>query len=159
MITPVQAEAQSPPALWNPNSAALWSLLFSPAFGAFLHGRNAEALGRTEEAKANRIFFLGTLGFVGLATLVGIFVPGIPDSVWIALSRGGGIGLLLGWYLGVGGKQIRYVKETWHDGYPRRPWTKPLLVAVGCLVAYFIAIVVLLVAADALLGVRSQNRA
>ena len=32
------------PALWNPNAAASWSLLFSPAFGAFLHMKNWQAL-------------------------------------------------------------------------------------------------------------------
>jgi hypothetical protein len=131
--------------------------VFSPAFGSFLHARNAEALGRTEEAKANRVFFRGTLAFVALATVVGIFVPGISDSVWNALSRGGGIGLLIGWYSVVGSKQIRFVKETWQGHYPRRPWRKPLLVAVGCLVAYFIALVLLLVAADALHGVQAQH--
>ena len=91
--------------------------------------------------------------------MVGIFVPEIPDLAWNALTRGGGIGLLLGWYLFAGRDQIRYVKETWQDRYPRRPWTKPLLVAVGCLVAYFIAIVLLSVAADVLLGVHTQNQA
>src|SRR5450755_4392625 len=107
-----QVDAAPPPALWNPKAAALWSLVFSPAFGSFLHARNAEALGRTEEAKANRVFFRGTLAFVALATVVGIFVPGISDSVWNALSRGGGIGLLIGWYSVVGSKQIRFVNET-----------------------------------------------
>jgi hypothetical protein len=42
-----------PPALWNPKAAAYWSLLFSPAFGAFVHARNADAMGRVDEAKAN----------------------------------------------------------------------------------------------------------
>jgi hypothetical protein len=152
MTAPVHVDAPPPPPLWNPNAAALWSLLFSPAFGAFLHARNAEALGRTEEAKANRFFFRGTLAFVGLVTLVGVLVPRLPDSVWTALSRGGGIGVLVGWYLSVGSKQIRYVKETWHDAYPRRPWTRPLLVAVACFFAYFIAIVLLILVADAILG-------
>ena len=29
------------PPLWNPNAAGFWSLLFSPAFGAFLHAAAA----------------------------------------------------------------------------------------------------------------------
>ena len=34
------ATGDAAPALWNPNAAANWSLLFSPAFGAWLHMKN-----------------------------------------------------------------------------------------------------------------------
>jgi hypothetical protein len=57
MARPTPPPTGRPPALWNPKPAAYWSLLFSPAFGAFLHARNADAMGRVDEAKANRMWF------------------------------------------------------------------------------------------------------
>lgn len=76
---------------------------------------------------------LGYLGFV----LVSIFIPVLPD----ALFRGAAIGLLLGWYLSLGKKQIQYVKDTWQGGYQRKPWAKPLLVAFACLMVHLILII------------------
>jgi hypothetical protein len=67
-----------PPALWNPKAAAYWSLLLSPAFGAFLHARNADAMGRMDEAKANRRWFYVLIAYLGLA-FVTIFIP-IPGT-------------------------------------------------------------------------------
>jgi|SRR5580658_3769343 hypothetical protein len=110
-----------PPALWNPGAAAWWSLLFSPAFGAFLHARNADAMGRVEEAKTNRVWFYVWIAYF-VVTLTPIHVPhGIAG------------GLLLVWYFTLGTNQVAYVKETWRDGYERRPWKTPLLTAFCCL--------------------------
>jgi len=117
-----------PPALWNPKAAAYWSLLFSPAFGAFLHARNADAMGRVDEAKANRVWFYVLIAYLGLA-FVTIFIP-IPQELFTLAS----IGLLFGWYLSLGKKQVTYVKETWRDGYERKPWKEPLLIAFGFLI-------------------------
>jgi hypothetical protein len=148
MTTPA-TPSDAPPALWNPNAAACWSLLFSPAFGAFLHARNADCLGRTEEAKANRVCFYIAIAFLVFAR-VSVFIPAIPDVIF----GSAGIGLLMGWYLSLGRKQVRYVKDNWQDGYQRKPWTKPLLIAFGCLVGFFIALFVLVVVAESLFGLR-----
>src|ERR1700704_4744453 len=78
-----------PPTLWNPNAAACWSLLFSPAFGALLHARNADVLGRTDEAKANRVWFWISIGYFA-AAFVTTFIPAIPDGIF----RFSAIGLL-----------------------------------------------------------------
>ena len=37
--------------LWNPNAAAIWSLFFTPIFGAWIHARNWKALNRQKEAR------------------------------------------------------------------------------------------------------------
>lgn len=132
-----------PPALWNPKAAAYWSLLFSPAFGAFLHARNADAMGRVDEAKANRMWFYVLIAYLVLASVT-IFIP-IPQGLLTLIS----IGLLFGWYLSLGKKQVMYVKNTWRDGYERKPWKEPLLVAFGCLIGTFIVFVV---AEDLVLG-------
>lgn len=132
------APSETAPALWNPNAAALWSLLFSPAFGAFVHARNADALGRVEEAGANRAWFYVSLGYLAFV-LVSIFIPAIPD--W--LFRGAAVGILLGWYLRLGKKQIRHVKENCQHGYQRKSWGKPLGVAFGCFAAFLVTIAIL----------------
>jgi len=138
-----------PPSLWNPNAAACWCLIFTPAFGAFLHARNAERLGRIEEAKANRVWFYASLAYFGVV-VVSMFIPTIPDSVF----RAAGIGILLGWYLSLGKKQIQYVKETYQGNYQRRPWTKPLLIAFGCMAGFFVAMVILAVISDFISGAK-----
>ena len=73
--------ASQSPALWNPNAAACWSLLFSPAFGAYLHARNAEALGRAEEAKANRVWFYLSIAYLAVAFVTN-FIPAIPEGLF-----------------------------------------------------------------------------
>jgi hypothetical protein len=144
MTTTIPPEPSNPsPALWNPNAAACWSLLFSPAFGAFLHARNAESLGHTDMAKANRIWFYVSLAYLGFV-VISIFIPTIPD----ALFKGASIGLLMGWYVSIGKKQISYVNETWQSGYQRKSWTKPLLGAFGCLIGFMLLIVIFSVVAE-----------
>jgi hypothetical protein len=135
--------SDSPPYLWNPNAAACWSLLFSPAFGAFIHARNAETLGQTEDAKANKLYFYISLAYLGVV-LISIFIPTIPDSIF----RGAAIGLLIGWYFSLGKKQIKYVKETFQGSYQRKSWTKPLLIACGCFILYFVTVFILVIVAD-----------
>jgi hypothetical protein len=128
--TPPPPTTSKPPALWNPSAAAGWSLLFSTAFGAFLHARNADAMGRPDEAKANRAWFYVTIAYCGLSLL--------PIPLPRVLFELAPIGLLLGWYFTLAAKQIRYVKETWQDRYVRKPWTKPLIIAFCCLIGTFI---------------------
>jgi hypothetical protein len=136
------APTNRPPALWNPSAAAGWSLLFTPAFGAFLHARNADAMGRRGEAKANRVWFYVMIAYFGFTLIPISFIP----ELFFKLAP---IGLLLGWYFGLGRDQIRYVMQTWQDGYERKPRTKPLVIALCCLVC---TIIVLTIAAKLLLG-------
>jgi len=146
MTAPTPSDTR--PALWNPNAAACWSLLFTPAFGAYLHARNADSLGRSDEAKANRVFFYVSLIYSGFV-LLSVFIAAIPESIY----RGAAIGLLVGWYFALGKKQIQHVKETWPTGYDRKPWVKPLFIAFGCLVGYLVVIVVLGVIAESFFGI------
>ena len=74
-------------------------------------------------------------------------IPFIPEFFFELAP----IGLLLGWYFWPGKDQIKYVNETWGYGYERKPWTKPLITALCCLVGTF---VVLTVPARLLLGLR-----
>jgi hypothetical protein len=113
-----------PPALWNPYAAARWSLIFSGAFGAFLHAQNADAMGRVEEAKANRVWcylWIAYFCFVMVTSSILVVPKGLLPLVSLGLSSG--------WYFSLGRKQATYVKETLRDGYERRPWVEPLLIA------------------------------
>jgi hypothetical protein len=117
------------PALWNPSAAAWWSGLFSPAFGAFLHARNADAMGRVKEAKANRVWFYLWIVYLGVA-----LTP-------IPIPTGTSIALLLVWYFNLGRDQVVYVKGKWGNGYQRKSWTTPLLIASSCLLGAIAVIV------------------
>jgi hypothetical protein len=129
---------EPPPALWNPNAAACWSLLFSPAFGAFLYARNADTLGRADEARAHRIWFYVSLVFDGLV-LLSVLLPSILGYLFDLA----GLVLLFAWYGSLGKKQMRYVKDTWQDRYQRKSWTTPLLIGFAGLAAYFLTAFIL----------------
>jgi hypothetical protein len=146
VTTPIPSDSR--PALWNPNAAACWSLIFTPAFGAYLHALNADRLGRADEAKANRVWFNVSLGYLGI-TLISVFIPGIPDAIFNFAS----IGILLGWYFALGKKQVQHVKETWHDDYERKPWKQPLLIAFGCLFGLLVIAFILIIIAELFFGI------
>ena len=86
------------PALWNPNAAACWSLLFSPIFGAALHMFNARAMGDTELEKLNKGFIWGTLAALVIAILLAIFSGVKVNFV--------GPAVLIAWYGVAGRKQV-----------------------------------------------------
>jgi hypothetical protein len=126
----VQAEAA--PALWNPGAAASWSLLFSPAFGAFLHMKNWEALGEPDKAAAARKWAV-----IYIVTIVGLSVASafLPSNKAIpGIVRLCGFVLLLGWYFVSGKPQLEFVKSRYGKQYPRKGWAQPLLIAVGVMI-------------------------
>ena len=123
------------PALWNPNAAACWSLLFSPIFGAALHMFNACAMGDAELEKLNKGFMWGTLAILVIAILLAIFAGINTNFV--------GIAALGAWYGAVGRKQVALVKERYGSNYPRRSWGKPILFGVLGIVALYVCIFIL----------------
>lgn len=127
---------QEAPALWNPNAAACWSLLFSPIFGAALHMFNARAMGDAELEKLNKGFMWGTLAVLVIAILLAIF-SGIKANFV-------GIAVLGAWYGVVGRKQVTIVEERYGSNYPRRSWGKPILFGVLGIIALYVCIFMLL---------------
>ena len=88
------------PPLWNPNAAALWSLLFSPVFGAWLQMRNWQALGDSQKAQQSWYWCLASL-----LLIVGLVIASIllPETHPVQkFSNRSGIILLLAWYLANG---------------------------------------------------------
>lgn len=91
------------PALWNPNAAALWSLLFLPVFGATLHMLNARAMGDKDQIRQSKWALIVLLVIFLLLPLVTLFFNPKNNTF--------GLILLLGWYFAIGRKQVEAVKQ------------------------------------------------
>ena len=109
--------------LWNPNVAANWSLLLSPAFGAWIHAKNWQELNQPDKAKKSIIWAIAGC----IIVIICSFLP-----------KGGGllpVIFILSWYFSSGKKQMKFFEE--HSiNYTKKSWTKPLLVAIGILFLY-----------------------
>jgi transglutaminase-like putative cysteine protease len=87
------AAAGDAPNIWDPNSAAALSLLFSTAFGAFLVARNWTELGEPKRARQSYL-----IAFIELAmSLVQVGMQ--PDQEGVYYDLAASIALLIGWYL------------------------------------------------------------
>jgi len=140
VVADIETRADSP-LLWNPNAAANWSLLFSPAFGAFLHMKNWEALGEPAKAAAAKAWAIAAVSILIALPLLVVLAPGM--RVLQSLSSLLGIVLLISWYASSGRPQVRYVKERFGNSYPRRGWSAPLLIALAASFGYFIIVGIL----------------
>lgn len=121
------------PYLWNPNAAALWSLLFTPIFGAWLHMRNWQELGDKTMARKNLMWIIA-YPIAALALPIGLLLMGIDiPNIWGWL-------LLLVWYLTLGKTQIQLVKEEFGGDYERRSWWLPLLLGIVFTIVFGLAI-------------------
>jgi len=129
--------------LWNPNAAAIWGLLLSSAFGAYLHAANWRALGKPERAATNMWWLAGTVAFA-IFNLITLFLP--ESKVLDSAFRYGGIGLLVGWYSTEGRSQIRYVKDVLGNSYDKKRWGVPLLAGFAGVGKYLAVIVFIAVA-------------
>ena len=122
------------PALWNPKAAAGWSLVFSPIFGAVLQMKNWQALGELERAASARSWAIGSGVYLILLSIVSL---ALPDSKALdALSKVAALVLLITWYYANGKAQQSHVIAKFGRSYPRRGWTKPLLLALLVYMAY-----------------------
>jgi hypothetical protein len=129
-----------PPALWNPNAAANWCLLLSPAFGAYLHMRNWQALGDADKARVNFYWVVGVIVVLFGTVVASMLVP--ESKVLDASTRLLGLGMLVGWYVSSAKVQAKFVKDRFGTDYPRRGWAVPILVTLGCFVALVLALAV-----------------
>jgi hypothetical protein len=122
------------PQLWNPRAAAWWSLMFSPAFGAYLLMLNWQNLGKPEKAAEARTWFQTVCGFFALNLIVEVFCAAhgtenpIPNSIGLALTAT--------WYVLSARPQEKYVDELQHGDYVRKAWPKPLSIALAVTLVY-----------------------
>jgi hypothetical protein len=145
METNLQQPDNQPPALWNPNAAAAWAVLFTPAFGAYLHASNWRTLGKPERAAANMIWVWGTLALMAVA-LGTLF---LPDSEFVdAATRYAGLGAFVGWYTVEARVQAKYVKELLPRGYAKKRWGAALALGFAFVAGYLVVGVMVLVALE-----------
>lgn len=147
----VNTQALAAPPLWNPIAAARWSLLLSPAFGAYLHMKNWQAMGETQRAETARQWFIGILIATAVLALVGAL---LPDSKPLDVaSRAVGIGLLIGWYYGSGKGQVIVVAARYGKTYPRKGWSKALVLGLLAAIAFLGALVAISIAIGSVLHI------
>jgi predicted membrane channel-forming protein YqfA (hemolysin III family) len=115
-------------ALWNPSVAACWSIIFTPAFGAFLLMRNWEALGDERQARQARVWFCFGLGLLGVRLFTAALNARLHnESNFIHWA---GLIYLFGWWLFEAMPQARLVHAKYGPDYPRQGWDGALLLAV-----------------------------
>lgn len=122
------------PALWNPNAAGCWSILFSPAFGAYLHMRNWQALGESQRAETTKKWFYAALVMLGVYIVLAVITANNKSADGFLNVIG--FVFLLTWYFSDGNKQAPYVKARFGAVYLRRGWGKPILIGLGCVIVY-----------------------
>lgn len=135
-VSDVPAEVASRPALWNPWSAVLWSILFSPAFGAFLHMKNWQALGQPAKAQTQKNWFIGVLAALIVLTMASVLVP--ESKVLDLLSKIGSLAMLLSWYYSSAKAQRALVLARFGQDYPRKGWLKPILAVLGVFIGLMV---------------------
>lgn len=122
------ARAASSQALWNPHTAAGWSVLLTPAFGAFIVMCNWAAIGDAHQARLARRWCLGALAVLALNTIVDAFKRrmNIETSCvdWSTLA------FALAWYAGPVRAQGRLLRARFGAGYRRARWDAALKLAL-----------------------------
>lgn len=124
-----QAGFPQPPKLWNPNAACLWSLIFTPIFGALVHSKNWRSVGEPSRARTSMLW--------AWATVLYILITSVLDA-----PRFSGVVFLLAWYLSSGSSQIRFVAQNYGTEYEKKSWVLPLMIAIvgyGTLIALSVA--------------------
>ena len=151
-----EADPVEIPEIWNPNAAACWSILFTPAFGSYLHARNWKSLGDTRRAAANARWMLASVTLDCLK----IVLAAMPDSRLAAgdidLITAFQLLLLLAWYYSEGKAQIEFVRKNYGEGYSRRRWAKPMWVSI---IAYVIVVATIVVVKAAVLPPSTEEAA
>lgn len=133
------AEATLGQPIWNPNAAASWSIIFTPAFGALLHMLNWQAMGESDRAASQRAWFYVSLAMLAVYLVLAVAIPNAEAAD--GASRAIGFGYLLAWYFASAKAQAKYVRERWGKDYPRRGWGKPILIGIAAIVGYFMVAV------------------
>jgi len=125
----------APASIWNPNATANWSLIFTPAFGAYLQMLNWRSLGEPGRAATAKGWFIAGLALLLVYVLMGVLLPN--EQVADAGARGLGFVFLIVWYFAAGRRQSNFVKERWGKDYPRKGWGRPLFYGVAALAGYY----------------------
>jgi hypothetical protein len=122
-------------AIWNPAVAACWSIVFTPAFGAYLLMRNWETLGDTRQAAIARKWFCFSLGLLAVQLLSTAIDSRLNSES--NLMHWVGWGYLVAWWLGAALPQAWLVRARFGSTYERKGWDGALMLAVMAGLLYF----------------------
>lgn len=127
------AAASGPQPLWNPRAATWWGLLLSPAFSAYIHMRNWQALGQEDKAGEARTWFYMFMIYL----VVSCFLAGASEILGRDLTppSSAALGMLAAWHIFCGRGQERYIAALTGGAYSRRPWTRTVFSALGIFTA------------------------
>ncbi|WP_309723143.1 hypothetical protein [Armatimonas sp.] len=124
MDTDMPPSQDKSPELWNPRAAIGWSLLLSPAFGAYLHAANWQALNEPQRASENKSWFWVSIVFTILALLTE-FLPN--PRILDALFRLVGLCLFIAWYRSQARHQVTHFRDVLENCYTKKRWGRALL--------------------------------
>ena len=121
-------------ALWNPTAITLWSVPFSPLFGAWLHIHNWTALGEPDKADAARRWFNALL----IVMVLNGVITAIAERTAMRVNPADfiSIGVFLLWYLLAAHPHARAVRTRTRADYTRRSWNGALLTGVAAGLAF-----------------------
>jgi hypothetical protein len=130
-------------ALWNPIAAALWSLLLSPALGAWLHMRNRERLGQPGQARRARYWFAGTFA-ISLAGYLLAAAAVLLEREDLVVAWWTGFAVFGIWVVFSAYPQISRIDDRHGEAYTRRSWAARLLIAfaANCAIPFVTGIIV-----------------
>lgn len=118
------------PKLYNPTAALALSLIFTPMFGAFLHGLNWRELGDDEAAARSMGWVRGTFFSFVLYLVVDPFLQSTVFGRYLLMAML--VGFWLSWAFSLGFKQIRLVRDFVKDRFePQRLGKAIMLGAFG----------------------------
>jgi len=121
-------------AIWNPNIAAILSLVFTPAFGSYLQMLNWKTLQEPDKAVSSKIWFYISLGIL---IVQAVLRPTLDKQSAGGLISGGiELIFMLIWYYSSGRLQGKYVKEKLGSSYTHKPWGKLLLLVSVCTIGW-----------------------
>lgn len=135
-ISPEEKPADSVPEIWNPATAIILCILFSPMFSALIHMYNWRRLNQPGKAGSALMWAIALL-LVGIITLA-LQTP----TGWSAVINWGMFGL---WYALSGGAQVSYVKREFGTGYTKKGWGTPVAIAILASLAMAIPMVFMVV--------------
>ena len=123
--------------MWNPRAATLWGILLSPAFSAYIHMRNRQALGQEDLAAQARTWLYMVTGLL----VVSCFLPIASRVLAGDLARpwASAICMLVAWHVWGGRAPERYLAAVVGDAYVRRPWARSVFGAIGVFAAIVVA--------------------
>jgi len=122
-------------ALWNPTTAANWSLIFTPIFGALIVSKNWEMIGDDRNATINKRWAYNYIIISFILSLAILISTDFDCSFALPLRVLSGLIFLIylgSWYSFAAKKQVEYIKESYGKSYTRKSWVKPLGIATVC---------------------------